>query len=92
MKGLVIIGDYFEDTELIATIDVLKRNDDTIILASALDRKELTSKCGIKMYSDVLLNEVNYKEFDFLFIPGGPGAFKILNKIQKVDEVISYFV
>lgn len=91
MKGLVIIGDYFEDTELIATIDVLKRNEDVIVLSSAMNRKELISKCKVKICADVLLEEVNYKEFDFLFIPGGPGAFEILNQIRKVDEVISYF-
>lgn len=91
MKGLVIIADYFEDTELIATIDVLLRNNDQITLASALDRKELISKCNVKMNADVYLKDVNYDEFDFLFIPGGPGAFKILNTIKKVDEAIKDF-
>jgi 4-methyl-5(b-hydroxyethyl)-thiazole monophosphate biosynthesis len=92
MKGLVIIADYFEDTELIATIDVLLRNNDQIVLSSALDRKELISKCGIKMETDILLKDVSFEEFDFLFIPGGPGAFKILNTIHQVDEAINYFV
>ena len=60
--------------------------------ASMMKRKELTSKCGIKMLSDCLIEEVNLEDFDFLFIPGGPGSFKILANIKEVDDVIDYFV
>lgn len=92
MKGLVLLGDYFEDTELIATIDVLLRHNEEITLVSMLDRKELVSKCEIIMHAKNFLNEVNLDEFDFLFIPGGPGSFKVLAFIKEVDEVINYFV
>ena len=92
MKGLVIVGDLFEDTELLGTIDVLLRHGEKITIASMMKRKELTSKCGIKMLSDCLIEEVNWEDFDFLFIPGGPGSFKILANIKEVDDVIDYFV
>ena len=57
MKGLVIVGDLFEDTELLGTIDVLLRHGEKITIASMMKRKELTSKCGIKMLSDCLIEE-----------------------------------
>lgn len=91
MKGLVLVGDYFEDVEFISPIDVWKRNKDSIVIASVMKRKEVVSKSGIKMVTDTLIENVNLTEFDFLFIPGGPGAFNILDKLKIVDEVIKYF-
>ncbi len=92
MRGLVLFGDLFEDTELIATIDVLIRHREEITLASAMGRKEVKSKNGIAMKADALIEEVNLDDFDFLFIPGGPGAFQILNELSIVNETISAFV
>ena len=92
MKGLVLVGDYFEDTELIATIDVWLRNNEKITLASVMNRKEIISKCGLKITLETLIQDVRLDDYDFLFIPGGPGSFKILAHMKEVDEVISYFV
>lgn len=92
MKGLVLFGDRFEDTELIATVDVLIRHGEKITLASAMGRKEVHSKNGIAMQADVRIEEVDLDGFDFLFIPGGPGAFQILSELPVVSETISAFV
>lgn len=91
MKGLIIVGDLFEDVEFIAPLDVWRRNKDDIVVASMMKRKTVISKLGIEMTVDALIEEVNLEEFDFLFIPGGPGAFKILNTLPKVNEIINYF-
>ena len=48
MKGLVIIADGFEDTEAIATIDVLKRSKLEITTAS-FDSLEVTSAFNLKV-------------------------------------------
>lgn len=91
MRGLVLVGDYFEDTELIATIDVLKRHNEDITLVSMMKRHEVLSKCGIKYYVDKLYQDINLDDYDFLFIPGGPGSFKILAFIEEVNQTIKYF-
>lgn len=91
MKGLVIVGDYFEDVEFIAPIDVWTRHKDEITIVSMLNRLQVTSKLGIPMIVHKLYKEINLDEFDFLFIPGGPGSFQVLANIKEVDEVISYF-
>lgn len=91
MKGLVLVGDYFEDTELIATIDVLKRHNEDITLVSMMKRHEILSKCGIKYYVDKLYQDINLDDYDFLFIPGGPGSFKILAFMDEVNQAIKYF-
>lgn len=92
MRGLVIVGDYFEDTELIATVDVLIRHNEEIDIASIMNRHNLITKCGLNFNVKYTLEEVNLESYDFLFIPGGPGAFKILAFDSRVSEVINYFV
>ena len=92
MKGLVIVGDYFEDTELIATIDVLLRHGEKIDIVSMMNRKNVTSKCGIPMNLVACVEDVNLDDYDFLFVPGGPGSFQILANMPKTSEVINHFV
>ena len=91
MKGLVIVGDKFEDVEFVAPIDVLKRHGDEIVVASVMHRLEVKSARGIVMKTDTVLENVDLDDFDFLFIPGGPGAFQILVNIKEVEKVILYF-
>lgn len=92
MNGLVIVGDLFEEVEMFAPVDVWRRHKENIVMASVMKRRELTSKSGIKVFADALIEDLNLDDFDFLFIPGGPGAYKILDKLPIVDEVINYFV
>lgn len=92
MKGLVLIGDLFEDVEMIAPVDILRRNKDDITIASVMHRKEVISARGIKMEADALIEDLDLDTFDFLFIPGGPGAYKLLVNIESVKTTIKYFV
>lgn len=92
MKHLVIVGDLFEDVECIATIDVLKRGGEEVHLVSMMGRKEIRTKCGYVMLCDNVIENVNPNDYDSLIIPGGPGSFKILAFIPKVDELIDLFV
>ena len=91
MKGLVIVGDYFEDVEMIAPVDVWRRHKEEITIASLMHRKEVVSARGIKMEADDLLENLNLSNFDYLFIPGGPGVSKILVNLDEVSDAIKYF-
>ncbi len=92
MKGLILIADFFEDTEAISTIDVLIRAGENITRAAVKDNLEIISQCGGKYICDVRLKDINYKEFDYLIIPGGKASFTILNNDLLVEEIIDYFV
>ncbi len=92
MKGLVIVGDYFEDVEMLAPVDVWRRHKEEITIASLMHRKEVVSARGIEMKVDALLEDLNLSNYDFLFIPGGPGVSKILVNLIEVNKTIDYFV
>lgn len=92
MKCLMLIVDNFEDVEAIATLDVLKRGKNEVVLASLMGRKNITTKCGNKLTLDYLIEDVNPLDFDCLIIPGGPGSFMIMPTLKIVDELIHLFV
>lgn len=87
----MLFADYFEDTEAIATLDVLLRGRDEVVSASMMGRTEIKTKCGFTLTVNTTIEEVDPTEFDALIIPGGPGSFKILGRLPKVDELIKYF-
>jgi len=91
MKGLILLGNGFEDTEALTTIDVLLRAGEEIARVSVMDTLEVTSQYNLKVICDDLLANIDYKTFDYLIIPGGKASFTILDKIPLVDEVIEYF-
>ena len=49
MKGIVLITNYFEDTEALATVDVLKRAGLEIDLVSLKETKEITTQYKLKI-------------------------------------------
>lgn len=91
MKLLMLFVDGFEDTEAIATLDVLKRAGFEVTTASLMSREDINPKYVKHVYADTLIENVNYKEYDGLVIPGGPGSFKIMPNKPIVDELINYF-
>ena len=86
MKGLIIVGDLFEDVEFITPLDVWKRNKDEIVVASMMKRKTVISKLGIEMTVDATIEEINLDEKTIHL------AGKALNTLPKVDKIIKHFV
>jgi 4-methyl-5(b-hydroxyethyl)-thiazole monophosphate biosynthesis len=90
MKGLVILGNGFEDTEAIATIDVLKRSKLEVVTA-AFDSLEVISQYNLKVRADLLIKDVKSGDYDFLVIPGGRAVFSVLDKRVEVTNLIHEF-
>lgn len=92
MKGLVILAHGFEDTEAVATIDVLRRAKLEITTAGLADEETVLSQSKILMHPDTTLSKVVLDDYDFLVIPGGGAVFKVLDHSKVVDEVIASFL
>ena len=90
MKGIILLADYFEDTEAITTIDILRRADINIDIVS-LCGKSVTTQSGLLMECEYLFEDINYQEYDFLVIPGGKAVFKTLVNMDIINEVIDHF-
>jgi len=73
-KVLIIGFNDTEETELIITLDILRRAGADVNLASL--ENELTFSCvqGTKITADNLFKNLETMEYDAVIIPGGPGS------------------
>lgn len=91
MKLLMLIVDGFEDTEAIATLDVISRGKDEVICASMMPTNVITPKLGRKITVEANINNINLNDFDGVILPGGPGSIHIMPKLKKIEEILKYF-
>jgi len=90
MKGLVIFANYFEDVEAIAPVDILRRAKIDVTCAY-IDNNTIISSHGNTLLFDTNLKDVNYKEYDFVILPGGKATFLTLRENKLVEEIVKYF-
>ena len=90
MKGLMIFTDGFEDVEGIAVVDILHRA--RIDLESvSLHNNLVNTAHNNKMIFDKTIEKIDYHNYDFLILPGGPAVFKELHSNKLIDTIVKYF-
>ena len=90
-KGLVLLTHYFEDTEGIGTIDILKRAGLELDIVSVTSELEIVTQCENRLLLKKTLHDCNLDDYDFLFIPGGKAVMMSLSKMDYVYNVITSF-
>jgi len=74
-RVLIPIADGSEDLETVTLIDVLRRAEFEVLVASAEERRMLTCARGTRITADAMLLDVLAQDFDLIVLPGGmPGA------------------
>lgn len=86
----VFIADGFEEIETFAPIDILLRSDISLKTVG-INVKEVKSKHGIQIKTDLSEEEVDLSHAEMIILPGGPGH-KILGESAFVSEAIDYCV
>jgi 4-methyl-5(b-hydroxyethyl)-thiazole monophosphate biosynthesis len=80
----------FEEIETIAPIDLLRRAEAEVVIASVNGEKFVTGRCGVTIQADARLADVVDQPFDLLFIPGGPGV-KALREDGRAAQLAKAF-
>jgi putative intracellular protease/amidase len=88
MKVLTILTNGFEEIEAVGTIALLKRAGLTVDIA-CLHNNFATGRYDVTISNLKNLDDVNHKEYDLIFIPGGPEYVELSNT-KKVLEIIKY--
>ena len=73
-RVLCILAPGFEEIELIAPVDLLRRAGVEVVMASLAPGASTKGRCGVSVTGDAALDEVAEQAFDLLLIPGGPGV------------------
>jgi 4-methyl-5(b-hydroxyethyl)-thiazole monophosphate biosynthesis len=84
---LTILAEGFEEVEAVTPIDLLRRAGAEVTVAALVDGMHVTSRGGLTMHTDTTLSVVATRDFDCVFLPGGPGV-KHLRADSRVRDVI----
>ena len=83
---LIPIANGSEDIETVALIDVLRRAEANVTVASAGEDLIVTASRGTKILADISLADCEGKEWDLIALPGGmPGAKNLSENIFLVE-------
>ena len=72
-KALIFVANGSEDTEVVATVDILRRGGIDVKLCSVEqnDKKPLTCANNIQIVPDLHVDDVQGQQFDAVIVPGG---------------------
>lgn len=77
-RALIAVADGVEDIETITLIDVLRRAEVEVVVASIENRRMFTCARGTRVTADTMLVDVLAQDFDLIVLPGGmPGAERL---------------
>jgi len=88
----MLFVDGFEDTEAVATLDVLRRGGDNVDCVSLMESKTIEPKYSAGYICDFAANSIDFDIYDALILPGGPGSFKIMPGLKIVESAIKHFM
>jgi 4-methyl-5(b-hydroxyethyl)-thiazole monophosphate biosynthesis len=88
---LAILAEGFEEIEAITPIDLLRRAGAEVVSAALGDGMHVTGRSGITLHADTTLAALEattpLRDFDCLFLPGGPGV-KHLRADARVRSLV----
>lgn len=85
---LIILAEGFEEAEAVITIDVLRRLEFEVCIASLSENKEVLSSRKIKFVADAALNEIKNRDYRAVVLPGGmPGSSNLRNSDTVIEIV-----
>ncbi len=91
MRGLILLANGFEESEVVVTVDILRRAKITIDMVSVTNEVQLVSTHEVKLIADKRLIDVQATDYDFLVIPGGLKSVFTLHNRTDISEIILDF-
>lgn len=80
MKVYAFLADGLEEVELLSVTDCLSRAGIRVELVSVMDDKKVVSAHGVAIFADSVIGQVDARDADLLFLPGGmPGTTNLGN-------------
>ena len=93
-KAALFLTDGFEETEALATVDILRRGEVDVTTVSLTGRDMVDGKRGITVRADATFEKVRGEAFDMLVIPGGTTEYTkhegLLDLVRRYDGEKKY--
>lgn len=88
MKTYIFLASGFEETEYIATIDLLRRAKIDVESISISEEKEVIGAHNIVILADKVFSEVDFSDAEMLILPGGMPGTNNLNNFKPLLEIL----
>ena len=85
----ILMGTGFEETELIAPLDLLRRAD-APVLTVGVDGKRVTGGHGITVEADITIDQMDLTAMDMIVLPGGLGGVATARKSKKAMAALKF--
>lgn len=89
-KTFILLAEGFEEIEALTIVDVLRRADIICDMCS-IDKIQVKGAHNIKIESDLILENLNYHDYDAVILPGGMPGSTNLRDNEEVIEIIKYY-
>ena len=87
-RALLAVADGVEDIETVTILDVLRRAEVEVVVASIEERRMITCARGSRLTADAMFADVLVQDFDLIALPGGlPGAQRLADHAPLADKV-----
>lgn len=87
-KVLVPIADGTEEIEAVTIIDVLRRANFEVTVASVTGSMTVTCSRGVKITADIYISELQFQSFDMVALPGGMPGAEYLRHSKPLKEML----
>ncbi len=89
MKTILIpIAKGFEEIEAVSLIDVLRRAEIKVIVASLESNLEVRGAHNITLRADTDIQNITTEDIDMILLPGGWGGTKLLAQDKNVQNLL----
>lgn len=85
-RALLAVADGVEDIETVTILDVLRRAEIEVVMASVEARRMFTCARGSRLTADAMLLDVLAQDFDLVVLPGGAVGAERLGAHQPLAE------
>ncbi|QBQ07577.1 4-methyl-5(b-hydroxyethyl)-thiazole monophosphate biosynthesis protein [Spiroplasma gladiatoris] len=94
----VFLATGYEETEMIATVDVIRRAEQMfpnsfpiVDIVSISDKNEVVGSHGISIRADKTIQEIDFNNYDCLILPGGqPGVDNLMESETLMKNLVEH--
>lgn len=88
MPILIAIADGTEEMEAVITIDLLRRAQIEVVVASVMSRLNIVASRGVGLVADVLIENCLDTHWDMVILPGGMPGAQHLSESKPLIEIL----
>lgn len=88
MDVYLFLADGFEEIEVVAPVDLLRRAGISVKTVSISGKKEVAGAHGIILYADLLFEQCDFESAELLMLPGGMPGTKHLGDHQPLCQLL----